>query len=215
MDEKLRNSLFSLGTYLFGRSATIQEARELGELLWRNEPFRVKHYRKVWGREDNLLFPRDEANRAFLRELFPTYPYYVLSTEPEFMSIDDQREEAANRLLTDLGLFEFFLRPSLREGEVSSDVYQVNLASMVTDNATGEVSFPNQDVLAQVRSLLESTSGMPVKTLLAEQDALLPTAKQEMPRPKTPSTAPASPQPSVDGASTIHPPLPPRRERIG
>jgi hypothetical protein len=52
LDDKLRNSLSSLGTYIFGRSATPQEARELGDLLWKNDPFRVKHFRKVWGKVD-------------------------------------------------------------------------------------------------------------------------------------------------------------------
>jgi hypothetical protein len=49
LDEKLRHTLLSLGTYLFGRCADITEARELGEVLFRNDPFRVKHYRRVWG----------------------------------------------------------------------------------------------------------------------------------------------------------------------
>jgi hypothetical protein len=110
----------------------------------------------------------------------PTFPYYVLATEPEFMSLDDQREEAANRL-TELGLFEFMLRPSLREGEVSSEVYKVNLAGMVQDKATGAYSFPDQAVVAQVRSQLEATAGTPIKTLLAEQDARLPSAAARTP----------------------------------
>jgi len=33
VDEKLRHTLLSLGTYLFGRCATINEARDLAELL--------------------------------------------------------------------------------------------------------------------------------------------------------------------------------------
>jgi hypothetical protein len=101
------------------------------------------------------------------------------------MSLDDQREEAANRL-TDLGLFEFMLRPSLQEGEVSSEVYKVNLAGMVQDKTTGELCFPNQAVVAQVRSLLETTSGTPIKTLLAEQDARLPSAAARTPAHQPP-----------------------------
>jgi hypothetical protein len=199
VDEKLRNTLCSLGTYIFGRSADIHEARELADLLWKKDPFRVKHYRKVWGRQEIIRFPRNEEARAYLRSLMPTYPYYVLDTEPEYMNIEDQREEAANRIMDDLGFFEFFLRPAIREGEVSGDVYKVNLAGLVTDKATGELCFPNQDVVAQVRSLLEATAGMPVQTLLAEQDALLATDKQqELPRPKTPGTAAVSPQRKPD-----------------
>jgi hypothetical protein len=205
VDEKLRHTLLSLGTYLFGRCAEITEARELAELLWRNDPFRVKHYRKVWGREENLHFPRNEAKAAYLRELFPTYPYYVLSDEPEFMNIEEQRELAAN-LLTGLGLFEFFLRPSLREGEVSSDISKVNIAGMVTDKTTGELRFPDQAVVAQIRSLLETTAGTPIKTLLAEQDALLARGHQppqvRQPANQLPGMPPsATPQPKPPPAT--------------
>jgi hypothetical protein len=189
VDEKLRNSLFSLGTYLFGRCDTPQEARELGDLLWKNDPFRVKHSRTVWGKVDPppLLhsysrygYDRYPEWYADYRMLEPTFPYYVLATEPEFMSLEDQREEAANRL-TDLGLFEFMLRPSLREGAVSSEVSQVNLARLMQDKATGEFCYLDQAVVAGIRSQLETVSGTPIKTLLAEQDALLPSTAARTP----------------------------------
>jgi hypothetical protein len=235
LDKKLRNSLLSLGTYIFGRSATIQEARELGDLLWKNDPFRVKHSRTVWGKVDPpplLGYSRygydryPERYQDYLKWQSPHFPYYVLATEPEFMSLEDQREEAANRL-TELGLFEFFLRPSLREGEVSNTVSQVRIASVMQDKETGEYQFPDQAVVARIRSLLETTSGTPIQRLLAEQDALIPTEQQqELPRPKTPGTAASSRQrtsekvrlsdvqPSADATPTAHPPLPPRRHRI-
>jgi hypothetical protein len=130
------------------------------------------------------------------------------------MNLDDQREEAANRL-TELGLFEFFLRPSLREGEVSGAVYPVSIAGAVRDNETGAYQFSNQETVAKVRSVLEAAAGVPIKTLLAEQDALVPTEQQqELPRPKTPGTAASSRQTSADATPTAHPPLPPRRHRI-
>jgi hypothetical protein len=196
LDEKLRHTLLSLGTYLFGRCAEITEARELGELLWRNDPFRVKHNRKVWGKLDPPYPIRlSQHSWDYLRQQYPRYPYYVLDAEPEFMNIEEQREEAANQLM-DLSLFDFFLRPSLREGEVSTDVYKVNLASMVQDNVTGEACYLDQDVVAQIRSLLEAASGMPIKTLLAEQDALVSKdTKHHVPRVRKPDTADASQKP--------------------
>jgi hypothetical protein len=42
------------------------------------------------------------------------------------------------------------------------------------------VSFPNQAVVAEIRSLLERTAGVPVQTLLAEQDALLGRGHQSL-----------------------------------
>jgi hypothetical protein len=70
LDEKLRQTLLSLGTYIFGRSATIQEARELGDLLWKNDPFRLKHSRKVWGKVDPPTFAPGSA-RYFERSFDP------------------------------------------------------------------------------------------------------------------------------------------------
>jgi hypothetical protein len=132
VDEKLRHTLLSLGTYLFGRCAEITEARELAAVLWRNDPFRVKHNRKVWGKRDHPYYPEEPGARAFQLQYMPAHPYYVVDTEPEFMSLEDQQEEAANQLLG-LAPFSFFLRPSLREGEVGSDVSYENLASILAD----------------------------------------------------------------------------------
>jgi hypothetical protein len=217
--------LLSLGNYAVARVATMQEAREWADLLFAKDPFRVKHFRKVWGKVDPpplaLGYSRYvERSTDYSKWQSPDFPYYVLDTEPEFMSLDDQREEAANRL-TRLGLFEFFLRPALREGEVSGAVYPVSIAGAVRDNETGAYQFSDQETVAKVRSLLEAAAGTPIQILLAEQDALIPKDKQqELPRPKTPGTAASSRQrtadvqPSTDKAPTAHPPLPPRRHRI-
>jgi hypothetical protein len=225
VDEKLLNSLLSLGNYAVARVATMQEAREWADLLFAKDPFRVKHFRKVWGKVDPpplaLGYSRYvERSTDYSKWQSPDFPYYVLDTEPEFMNLDDQREEAANRL-TRLGLFEFFLRPALREGEVSGAVYPVSIAGAVRDNETGAYQFSDQETVAKVRSLLEAAAGTPIQILLAEQDALIPKDKQqELPRPKTPGTAASSRQrtadvqPSTDKAPTAHPPLPPRRHRI-
>jgi hypothetical protein len=43
IDEQLRNSLFSLGTYMFGRVATMPEARILADVLYKTDPYLVKH----------------------------------------------------------------------------------------------------------------------------------------------------------------------------
>jgi hypothetical protein len=71
----------------------------LGDLLWKNDPFRVKHSRTVWGKVDPPTFAPGSAH--YFEQSFdsskwqsPDFPYYVLDTEPEFMNLDDQREEA-------------------------------------------------------------------------------------------------------------------------
>jgi hypothetical protein len=180
-------------------------------LPWKKDPFRVKHWHKMWGKFDPPPFGLGYSyrQREAVNLHYPNYPYYVLDTEPgAYISLEEQQEEAAN-LLLELGLFEFMLRPSLQEGAVSSTVSKVTIAEFIQDKATGEYRFPDQDVVAGVRSLLEATAGMPVQTLLAQQDALIPKA-QALPRPKTPDSR----QPSTNKAATAHPPLPPRRHRI-
>jgi hypothetical protein len=168
VDEKLLNSLLSLGNYAVARVATLEEARAWADLLFAKDPFRLKHCHKVWGKVDPPPLSRSASydyahygarSTDSSKWQSPDFPYYVLDTEPgEYMSLDDQREEAANRL-TRLGLFEFFLRPSLREGEVSSAVYPVSIAGAVRDNETGAYQFSNQETVAKVRSLLEAAAG--------------------------------------------------------
>src|ERR671919_84886 len=56
IDEQVRNSLLSLGTYMFGRAATMSEARLLADVLYKGmDPYLVKHWRKVWGTEPITL----------------------------------------------------------------------------------------------------------------------------------------------------------------
>jgi hypothetical protein len=63
-------------------------------VLFPKDVFRVKHWRKVWGKVD--LLPARYHDRfpdyaADLRLQMPKYPYYVLDTEPEFMSLEEQQ----------------------------------------------------------------------------------------------------------------------------
>ena len=43
VDEQLRNTVLSLGTYVFGRAGTMSEARILADALFYRDPFQVKH----------------------------------------------------------------------------------------------------------------------------------------------------------------------------
>jgi hypothetical protein len=52
IDDQLRNALLSLGTFMFGRAATMPEARLLADVLYKRDPMRVKHFHKVWGKVD-------------------------------------------------------------------------------------------------------------------------------------------------------------------
>jgi hypothetical protein len=169
VDEQLRNTLLSLGTYIFGRVAMMEEARILADLLFKKDPFRVKHYRKVWGKYDppSGIYHYTPPSRL-------ENSYFVLDTEPEFFPLEEQLELYAT-MLTRLRLYEFMLRPALGEGEVSDSVFPLSIHTLVQDKETGEFHFPAQysAVLTEVRDLLAAKSGIPVATLLAEQEARL------------------------------------------
>jgi hypothetical protein len=171
IDEQLRNTLLSLGNYVIGRAATMEEARVLADVLFAKDVFRVKHHRKVWGKVDPPPFPYRSSEYFTSAKLEnPNFPYFVLDTEPEFMPLEEQLELFAQQI-TKLRLFDFLLRPAEREGQISSSVIPISIANVVQDRETGAYLFPNQPVVARLRSLLRAKSGIPIATLLAEQEA--------------------------------------------
>jgi hypothetical protein len=163
IDEQLRNTLFSLGTYLFGRAATMPEARILADVLFKADPYLVKHWRKVWGSEP-VLSPGGRIIGS---------QYVVIDHEPEFMPLEEQQERFA-QYLTGQGLFEFLLRPAIREGEVSQSVVPITLANLDRDEETGVYQFPNYERVARFRDALASQTGIPAAAILKELDASLP-----------------------------------------
>jgi hypothetical protein len=162
IDEQIRNSLFSLGTYMFGRAATMPEARLLADLLYRTSPHKVKYWHRVWASEPVIGQTRIIGTNHF-----------VIDHRPEFMPLDEQQEEAAQRLF-ELSLFEFLCRPAIREGEVSKEVIPISIASIDRDEETGEYQFPNAERVARLRRALESQAGIPATSILKELDTTPP-----------------------------------------
>jgi hypothetical protein len=180
LDEQLRNTVFSLGTYLFGR-APVPEARILADVLFKRDPMRVKHYRKVWGKIDPPPYSSRYSYSHYDSDLWlrmPQYPYFVLDTEPEYMSLEDQQEEAAN-LIAELGPFRFLCRPALREGEVSQSVIPVTIAHVDRDEWTGDYHFPNPQRIQDVCSLLAAQSGIPASAIRKELAVALPPERRD------------------------------------
>jgi hypothetical protein len=196
LDDQLRNTLFSLGTYMFGR-APIPEARTLADVLYPKDVFRVKHYRKVWGKIDPPPYSSRYGYSHYDSDLWlrmPQYPYFVLDTEPEYMSLEDQQEEAAN-LIAELGPFRFLCRPALREGEVSQSVIPVTIEHVDRDEWTGDYHFPNPQRIQDVCSLLAAQSGILVAPVRKEGESALPvrsgdraghSLRQQPPQPPAP-----------------------------
>jgi hypothetical protein len=110
----------------------------------------------VWGSAEN---PRGG--------IFPLY--FVIDVEPEFMPMPEQQELFA-QALTRLGLYHFFCRPAIREEEVSESVIPITIENIGRDPETDEYQFVNPERIAQVRAALESQSGIPVATVLKEQE---------------------------------------------
>jgi hypothetical protein len=100
----------------------------------------------------------------------------VLDTEPEFMSLGDQVEEAA-QTITKLKALEFLCRRAVREGEVSCEVMPFSIHTAISDPETGVYQFPDPDQdaarIAWLQHRLAARSGIPITTILTEQEARL------------------------------------------
>jgi hypothetical protein len=187
IDEQVRNSLLSLGTYMFGRAATMPEARILADVLFKRDPYLVKYWHRVWMSGGSLHGQ-------------PLAPF-IVDHDPEFMNLEEQQEIAAKRI-AELGLFQFLCRPALREGEVSSSVIPLTIANLDFDAEAGEYQFPDYDRVARFRSALASQSGIPAASILKELEASLPVLRaaqgghsprlREQPPPQPPVPAPAA-----------------------
>jgi hypothetical protein len=163
LDDQLRNTLLSLGTYMFGKAATMEEARVLADVLFQKNPYMVKYYREKWEWEDRHYwvrfgngYSRETRKQWVLREWEPT----------AYLSLEEQQELFSQRL-THLGLMQFMCRPALSEGTVSSEVMHLTIADIDRDE------YPDQRQIAEVRAALAAQSGMPVETILQEQEQRL------------------------------------------
>jgi hypothetical protein len=181
LDDQLRTTLLSLGTYLFGRPASKPEARILADALFEKNPYWAKYIREKWEWEDRHNWVR--FGNGYHRE---TRKQWVLRDwEPvAYLSLEEQQELFAQRL-TRLGLMQFMCRPATSEGEVSSEVFPLTIAAVDRDEITGEYQYPDQLQISEIRSLLAPQSGMPVETLQREQENRL----LSIPRRQTPAPA--------------------------
>jgi hypothetical protein len=173
IDEQLRNTLLSLGTYIIGGTSSMDSARVLADALFLRDPGRVKHWRKVW------------MSGGSLRGV--PQPPYVVDVEPEFMPLEEQKELFA-QWVKQLGLFQFLLRPALGEGSIGSDVLTLRIHNVDRDRLTGQLAFPDQKILTKIRGILAARSGKPLAALLSEQETRRQQALQE---PRTNKALPA------------------------
>jgi hypothetical protein len=140
----------------------MSEARILADVLYKRDIYVVKHWRKVWGNELISRYGRIVGSA-----------HVVIDHEPEFMPLEEQQERFAQRI-NEQGLFEFLLRPAIREREVSQAVIPISIANLDRDDETGSYQFPDSDRVACFRAALESHAGTPAATVLKELESSLP-----------------------------------------
>jgi hypothetical protein len=161
IDEQLRNTMLSLGTYILGSTSSTQSARDLADALFSRDPFRVKDAEPIYGRR------------------FPQGPLEVIDVRLHFLPLEEQTELFAQRIKK-LGRFQFLLRPAVAEGHIGSEVLPMTIRDLDRDKLTGEYQFPEQPLVKRVRAALAKQSGIPIKRLLAEQEKrVLPAPIQE------------------------------------
>jgi hypothetical protein len=184
LDRELQQTVLSLGTYLIGQAPTMQAARLLADATYRRDPFWVKHYRNVWGKDHSWE------------------PLQVIDTEPEYMPLEQQTEVFANRIMR-LKQYQFFLRPAVDEGTIGNTVYPISIRTIDPGR------FPSQEILTPLRKSLAIKAGKRVTALLAEQAArktLSPVThaphphqqSREQSLPSTTDAEPAAIQPAAE-----------------
>jgi len=152
LDEQLRQTVLSLGTYLVGQATTMEAVRLLADALYLRDPYWVKHYRKVY-----VPQPRWAAHRAIDDDP---------PKEPEYMPLEQQTELFAQRIRR-LKQYQFLFRPAVDEGTVGTAVYPISIRTIDTGK------FPDQGILQQLRKTLAAKAGIPVDVLIKEQEARL------------------------------------------
>jgi hypothetical protein len=160
IDEQLRNTLLSLGTYILGGTSSMQSARDLADALFFRDPFRVKDAEPIYGRR------------------YQHSPLEVIDVRLHFMPLEEQTELFAQRIKK-LGRFQFLLRPALAEGHIDSAVVPLSIRDLDRDKETGEYQFPDAPLLHRLRAALAKQSGIPIARLLQEQEHRLPQALPE------------------------------------
>jgi hypothetical protein len=160
IDEQLRNTLLSLGTYILGSTASMESARTLADAIFTRDPWWVKYWRPVTGR------------------LYSHGPLEVIGEEPEFLSLEEQTELFAQQI-KGLGRFQFLFRPAVSEGHIGQAVSAISLQDVDWDEETGDYQYPDVPLITRLRTALAKHKGMPVARLLAEQEGRIPSVLPE------------------------------------
>jgi hypothetical protein len=172
IDEQLRNTMLSLGTYILGATSSIAAARELADALFSRDPWWVKYWRPL--PEPIFRWPQRRPDN------------YEPLKEPVFLPLEEQTELFAKRIKK-LGRFQFLLRPAIAEGHIGSAVVPLSIRHEDIDKETGKYQFPDNDLIQRLRLTLAKQSGIPIAKLLKEQENRVPQVLPEQPGRLMPS----------------------------
>jgi hypothetical protein len=210
-DEQLRKTVMSLGNLVVGRAGTLEEARDLANLLAKKDPFLVKHYREKWEVEKHSVwvkhsrgYTRETKIQSVLKEWEPT----------AYVTLQEQQELYAQKI-AHLRLFEFLIRPALREGEVAPEVKPISIAKYARSRETGEYEFPDQALITKLRVRLQAYSNRQAAPTATEQDAqsierpVQNPPRQDSDHPQTRASALPAVNPAEDVGLPAEPALPP------
>jgi hypothetical protein len=182
IDEQLRNTMLSLGTYILGGTSSMESARTLADALFFRDPYRVKDFHVV---QEPIHLNKDPI------------------MEPVYMPLEEQTELFAQRIKK-LGRFQFLLRPAIAEGHIGSAVLPLTIRDVDRDKETGEYQFPDIPLMQRLRTALAKQSGIPIQRLLQEQEHRLPQVLPEPIRRLTP-VQPRLRQPQPNGRQNQQP----------
>ena len=148
-DERTIHTLMSLGTQVLGVTTDMDAALALAKQYFAIDPLRVKRHENVWGHD---MWRGD----------------YVIEQRPVEFTVEEQHYLSAEYFKR-LGLFEFLVRPALREGDITGRVYPVSIKNLDRGQWVDEA------VAAEARGALSTRAGVPVAAVLSEIAARLST----------------------------------------
>lgn len=168
LDRESLNSLKGMGTQILGVTTDMQSAKEMAEEYFTYDPLIQR----------DLSYRKDEDRYAYWARLMTEQEHKVKHWKRVWMSdmlkgpfVIDQEPveytlEEFNRLgaqvFRNLGLFEFFIKPAKREGDVTGDLIPVKIAEPEA------VEWPNESLLDNLRLTLSKRDGIPIPVILQE-----------------------------------------------
>lgn len=158
IDEKCHKTLMTMGTQILGVTSDFDSALSRAQRYFQVDPHRVKRCERVW--LTNII----------------GWPYVVDYVPVEYTVEEQDRMAAAE--FTNLGLFEFLIRPAKGEGDMTGKLIRASIANMVDREV-----WRQEALVTALRQRLARRDGIPLKTLLAQIDqrrlAILKRRKRE------------------------------------